>query len=149
MKVLLVASGGGHLQHLRWLAPWWRAHERAWVTFPGPDAADALVGEAVHRAFHPTNRHLLNAVRNLGLALRVMGRERPDLLVTTGAGVAVPFAWAAWLAGVPVIYVEVLDRGGEGSLSGRLVAPVAHAVVLQREDQRAAYPDGLLLGPLR
>ncbi len=149
MKVLLVASSGGHLQHLRWLESWWTQHERRWVTFPTPDALAALAGEDVVWAHHPTNRSLPNLLRNLLLAWRTTGAWHADLVVTTGAGVAVPFAWAAWLRGVPVVFIEVYDRGTTPTLTGRLLAPVVSAVVLQHEAQRVAYPSGVLLGPLR
>lgn len=149
MKLLLVASAGGHLQHLLWLRPWWSAHARTWVTFDGADARAALAGEVVDWAHHPTNRNLPNAVRNLALAARVVLRELPDLLVTTGAGVAVPFVLAARAAGVRTVFVEVQDRRDRPSLTGRLVAPWVDVVVLTDPAQAAAYPSGVLLGPMR
>ena len=42
---------------------------------------------------------------------------------TTGAGVAVPFAWVARLRGATVVYVESLARIDGPSLSYRLIAP--------------------------
>ena len=52
-------------------------------------------------------------------------------MVTTGAGLAVPFAYAARLAGVPVIWVEGLGRVTDVSLSARLVAPIASRLFVQ------------------
>jgi len=130
-SVLLVASSGGHLNQLWELREGWPRETRRWVTFPTPDALDLLADERFVPAHHPTNRHPLNLLRNAALALRLMRRERPSLLVTTGAGVAVPFAYTARLHGVPVIYVEGLGRVSNLSLSARLVAPVADRLFVQ------------------
>lgn len=149
MKVGLISSSGGHLTHLRWLEPWWREHERFWVSFQTPDAEAALAGERVVWAHHPSNRDLPNLGRNLGLAWRTLRRERPDLLVSTGAGVAVPFLGVGGALGIPCVYIEVYDRIDRPSLSGRLLRGWVDAVVIQWEAQRRAYPDGVLLGPMR
>ena len=97
MKVALVCSSGGHLAQLHRLRPWWSRHERLWITFDTPDAVALLADEPVVWANHPTTRNLPNALRNLVLAWRVLQRERPDVVVSDGAGVAFPFFLAAKL----------------------------------------------------
>lgn len=149
MKVLLVASSGGHLAHLDWLRPWWSLHARAWVTFDTPDARGRLAGEAVWWAVHPTQRSPVAAARNLALAWRVLRAEAPDVVVTTGAGVAVPFVVAARARGIPTVFVEVWDRMDGPSLTGRLLAPVVDAFVAQWPEQVPAGASAHLLGPLR
>lgn len=149
MRVGLVASSGGHLSQLHALAPGFAADERRWVTFDTPHARALLAGESVTFAHHPTNRNIGNLLRNLALAGRWMRREQPDLVVSTGAGVGVPFLWAARATGVRTVFVEVYDRIDAPSLTGRLVAPVVDLVVIQREVQRRLYPRGVLLGSAR
>ena len=149
MKVLLVASSGGHLTQLYWLEPWWREHERTWVTFDTPDARDRLEAERVWYAHHPTNRHLPNLLRNTRLAWRVLQREQPDLVVSNGAGVALPFLAIARLMDVPTIFCEVYDRIDRPSVTGRLVSRWVDTVVLQWPEQKRIYPDGIVLGPIR
>jgi UDP-N-acetylglucosamine:LPS N-acetylglucosamine transferase len=123
--VLLVCSSGGHLLQLVALADAWRDHTRTWVTFDKSDARSLLAEEEVVFAHGPTNRNIKNLIRNLWLARRVVRRVRPRVLITTGAGVAVPFAWMARLHGASVVYIESLTRISEPSLSCRLIAPVA------------------------
>ncbi len=149
MKLLLVASAGGHLQQLHWMRPFWEQHERVWVTFDTPETNALLAGETVVHAHHPTNRSLRALVVNLALARRVLREHRPTLVITTGAGVGVPFVWVAKARGIRSVFVEVYDRVGSPSLTGRLVAPFADVIVLQREEQRALYPNGRVLGPVR
>ena len=47
------------------------------------------------------------------------------MVLSTGAGVAVPFAWVARLRGASVVYVESLARIEGPSLTYRLIAPIA------------------------
>lgn len=129
--LLLVCSSGGHLLQLLQLRGAWEDFPRLWITFDKPDARSLLRDERVLTAHSPTNRNLLNLLRNLRLAVRVIRAERPAAIVTTGAGVAVPFAWVGRALGVPVVYVESLTRVDSPSLSGRLVAPVASRLYVQ------------------
>jgi UDP-N-acetylglucosamine:LPS N-acetylglucosamine transferase len=109
----------------------WGAFERVWVTFDKSDARSLLSDERVVYAHGPTNRHLGNLLRNLGLAMRVLRLARPSAVVTTGAGVAVPFALLAWARRVPVVYVESFTRIEELSLSGRMIRPIAQRLYVQ------------------
>ena len=146
MKVLLVCSSGGHLSQLLLLRPWWSLHERAWVTFATNDARSSLAQEEVTWAFHPTTRNLPNALRNLRLAFGLVRRFRPDLVVSTGAGVAFPFFVAAKLRGVRTAYVEVFDRIDHPTLTGALCYPLTDLFAIQWPEQAATYPDGEVVG---
>jgi beta-1,4-N-acetylglucosaminyltransferase len=146
MKVTLVCSSGGHLVQLHRLEPWWRHHRRTWVTFQTPDAVSLLDGELTEWAFHPTTRNLLNLMRNLGLAWRVLRRDRPDVVVSDGAGVAFPFFVVARILGIKTVYLEVYDRIDEPTLTGRLCYPLSDLFLLQWEEQRRSYPRGVVIG---
>jgi beta-1,4-N-acetylglucosaminyltransferase len=123
--LLLVCSSGGHLLQLHELRAAWEPFDRTWVTFDKSDARSMLRDERVIHAFGPTNRNVPNLLRNLRLAWTVIRRERPEAILTTGAGVAVPFAWVAKLHGIPVVYVESFTRIERLSLSARMISPVA------------------------
>jgi UDP-N-acetylglucosamine:LPS N-acetylglucosamine transferase len=149
MKIGLVCSAGGHLAPLWWMRSWWRSHDRFWVTERLPDAVATLAGERVYFAVGPTNRSGSAAVRNGVRALRTLTAERPDVLVSTGAGVALPWFGVGRLLGIPLVYVEVVDRVVSPSWTGRIVAPWCDAVVVQHAGQLAHYPNAILLGPVR
>jgi beta-1,4-N-acetylglucosaminyltransferase len=129
--LLLVCSSGGHLLQLVGLADAFAAFPRLWVTFDKPDARALLAGERVVHAFGPTNRNVPNLLRNLRLAAGLLRRERPRAIVSTGAGVAVPFAWIGRLRGIPVVYIESVTRITSLSLSGRMIKPIANDLFVQ------------------
>ncbi len=146
--VLLVGSAGGHLAQLVRLRPWWGDLTRTWVTFDKADARSLLADEAVIWAHHPTTRNIANLLRNTVLALRHVRRLRPDLVVSTGAAVAVPFFLVARLLGIATVYVEVFDRVDSPTLSGRLCRPIATRFCVQWPEQQPLYPGSVLIGPL-
>jgi UDP-N-acetylglucosamine:LPS N-acetylglucosamine transferase len=148
VKLLLVCSSGGHLLLLHQLRPWWEKHDRSWVTFEKTDATSLLDGERIDWAYHPTQRNVPNLFRNLRLAWRVLRRERPDVIVSTGAGVAFPFFVLAKPLGIKTVYVEAYERMDRASLTGRLCYPICDLMVIQWEEQRRFYPRGELVGAL-
>jgi hypothetical protein len=148
LRAMLVCSSGGHLLQLHRLEPWWEKVERVWVTFDKPDSRSLLVGEDVEWAYHPTTRSMVNLVRNLGLAWRLLRRYRPDIVVSTGAGVAFPFFVLARLLGIKTVYVEVYDRIDVPTLTGRLCYPLASRFLLQWEAQKRFYSGGKVIGRL-
>lgn len=145
---MLVASSGGHLLLLHQLQPWWGRYPHLWVTFDTSDGRSLLREERIVWAHHPTTRNVKNLVRNLFLAWRVVRSERPAIVVSTGAGVAVPFFLVAKLHGIPTVYIEALERIETRSLSGRLCAPMTDVFALQWEDQQRLYPRGHVIGSL-
>lgn len=131
VDLLLVCSSGGHLLQLHALADAWRPFVRLWVSFDKSDVRSLLRDEKVVFAYGPTNRSAKNLLKNLWLAFSVIRRTRPKVILTTGAGVAVPFSWIGRLAGARVVYVESLTRIESPSLSCRLIRPVADRVYVQ------------------
>lgn len=148
MRLLLVSSSGGHLTQLLRLEPWWSQHERHWVTFDTPDAVAKLEGEDVTWAHHPTTRNVGNLLRNTGLAWRLLRSYRPDLIVSTGAGVAVPFFWMHRAVRAATVYLEVYDRVDSTTLTGRLCHPATDLFLVQWPEQQRLYRSSVLLGGL-
>lgn len=146
LDVLMVCSSGGHLAQLAALDPWSRAHHRRWVSFDTPDAVSILRDEDVVWAHHPTTRSLRNLLRNTRLAWRELRRRPPDVVVSTGAGVAVPFFALARLLRIPTVYLEVYDRLDSATLTARLCRPFTQAMLVQWEEQRGLYRDADVVG---
>lgn len=148
MRLLLAASTGGHLSQLMALQPWWAKHERYWITFDKPDARSLLAGEQISWAHHPTTRNIPNLIRNFGVAWRALRRFRPDVVVSTGAAVAVPVFYLARLMGIRTVYIEVYDRIDSATLTGRLCRPVSDVFAVQWTEQLALYRGATVIGPL-
>lgn len=148
MKVCLVGSSGGHLTHLYMLKPFWQDKERIWVTFDKEDARSLLEGETVYPCYYPTNRSLKALIRNTRIAVKVLRKERPQLIISSGAAVAVPFFWLAKLYGAKTVYIEVFDRIDKPTVTGKMVYPVTDRFIVEWEEMKAVYPKAVNLGSI-
>jgi len=146
--LLLVCSAGGHLAQLMAVRSWWSRHDRRWVTADLPDVHARLQGEEVIFAHFPTTRNVLNLLRNFAVAFRVLRERRPDVIVSDGAGVAVPFFAIGKLIGIPTVYIEVIDRFDTRSLTGRMCARLTDDFCVQSDDQLNLYPRATVIGQL-
>lgn len=144
-KVCIVSSGGGHLTEVRALHPAYGAYEHFFVLniiIPLPEE------------LHGRTQFIRHSERdwkffvNLWEALRILVRERPGVILSTGAGPAVPFAIVGKLLGIPTVFVETVARVSSPSLTGRLMYRLADSFYYQWEPLRRYFPRGLYAGGL-
>lgn len=133
---------------LHMLKSWWGKYNRFWVAFKKEDAVSLLNGEEVYWAHYPTNRNIKNLIKNAFLAIKILLEEHPDIIISTGAGVAVPFFYIGKLLRAKLIYIEVYDRIDSPTLTGKIVYPIIDTFVLQWKEQKKFYPKGIVLGEL-
>ena len=107
MKICFVGSSGGHLAHLYMLKPFWKNKERFWVTFDKEDARSLLKDEKMYSVYYPSNRSIKALLINTWRALRILPKEKPDLIISSGAAPAIPFFWIGKLMGAKTVYIEV------------------------------------------
>ncbi|MCR5002443.1 MAG: UDP-N-acetylglucosamine--LPS N-acetylglucosamine transferase, partial [Lachnospiraceae bacterium] len=122
------------------LKPFWQDKERFWVTFDKEDARSLLKGEKMYTCYYPSNRSLKALMINTVRAFKVLKKERPDLIISCGAAVAVPFFYVGKLFGAKLIYIEVFDRIDSSTLTGRLVYPITDRFIVEWEEMKKVYP---------
>lgn len=147
-KICLVGSSGGHLTHLYMLKQFWKDEDRFWVTFNKEDAQSLLKGEKIYYCYYPTNRNIKNLIKNTFVAINVLMKEKPDILISSGAAVAVPFFYIAKLMRKKLIYIEVFDRIDKPTMTGKLVYPIVDVFVVQWEKMKKVYPKAINLGSI-
>jgi UDP-N-acetylglucosamine:LPS N-acetylglucosamine transferase len=124
VKICLVCSHGGHLTETLQLLEVLADHRLVFATYHSP--RDALV-QQMAPAYLTANlgtspRRMLVAAL---WAWRVLRSERPDVVVSLGAEIALPFLYLGKLMGAKTLYIESWCRVETLSLTGRLVYPVA------------------------
>ena len=130
-EVMAVSSGGGHWVELCRIAP---AFDGLDVVYVSTDpAADADLGPvAYHRIPNVTRKNPLGIFGLIRATARVVRRERPAVVITTGAAPGlVALALAKLLVGSRTVWIDSIAAGERMSLSGRLARPVADAWLTQ------------------
>ena len=136
----------GHLTHLYLLKKFWENEDRFWVTFDKTDAKSIWKEERFYPCYYPTNRNVKNTIKNTILAFKILRKEKPDLIISSGAAVAVPFFWLGKLFGAKTVYIEIFDRIDKPTLTGKLVYPVTDKFIVQWEELKKVYPKAINLG---
>lgn len=148
LKVCLVGSSGGHLTHLYMLKPFWQDKDRFWVTFDKEDARSLLEGEKMYPCYYPSNRSIKALIINTVKAIKIIPKERPDLIISSGAAPAIPFFYIGKLFGAKTIYIEVFDRIDAPTIAGKLCYPVTDKFIVQWEEMKQVYPKAINLGSI-
>ena len=115
------------------------------------DDTAILPRDMVSRTYFITRfkRDPVRIVLNVWEAFRILRKERPQVILSTGAGGVVPFAIVGRLLfRVRIIYVETLARPVAPSMTGRVMYYLAHRFFYQWETLRAYFPKGEYGGPL-
>lgn len=158
LRVCLAGSGGGHVRQLLDMEPAWSQHDSFFLS--EDTALSRSIGEKHRTLFVPhfalgqarlgaPIKMAAAAVRNFFASGRIILRERPQVLISTGAG-AVFFAlvWAR-LIGAKIVVIESFARFDKPSVFGRLSAPLAHCKVVQSEALAPYWPDAAIFDPLK
>ncbi len=140
LKIGLVTSRGGHLFQLYQLREWWQNYDRFWITGKGEDSSSLLQKEKVYYGFFPESRNVINAIRNTILGLKILVKEKPNLLVSCGAGIAPPIFLTGKLLKCKLVFIEPYDFIHHPSLSGRLLYPLVDVFLVQHQSQLQFFP---------
>ncbi len=149
MKLLLVCTNGGHFSTMMGLKKFWSDYSREWVTHVRADTEQLLGQEHVYWIERQDARDLRMAVINFFKALLILRRSRPDLLISTGAALAVPFVLASKLLGIKTVFVESISRSSDLSLTGKLVNYLADEFYVQWPECTKLYPKAQYKGVVK
>ncbi len=146
MKICLVASPGGHLTQLVYLEEAFKEHELFYATYLD------------ERTLRLPRAYLLRNVWKRPITLfsmplsvcRIFLKEKPDLIISTGAEIAIPFFLVARFFRIKTIFIETLTRISTRSITGSVLYPISTVFLVQSPNllsnygKKAAYWGSLL-----
>jgi UDP-N-acetylglucosamine:LPS N-acetylglucosamine transferase len=141
VKMLLAASAGGHLDELLGAEGGWRGHDVVFVT-TGRMVAERLrerCGVPVYVVGESNRQHPLKVFRVLASCIVIVLRERPDVVISTGAAHGCLLSLLGKLMGAKVVWIDSIANVERLSLSGRIVRPFADLVISQWPEVAATY----------
>ena len=150
VRVLAVASGGGHWIQLLRLSPAWEGFDCAYVTTHAGLERDLPSETEAARRFYvvpDANRsRKLHLVRQIAAVGWVVLRERPTVVFSTGASVGFFALLVAKLLGSRTVWLDSIANADELSLSGKRAGRFADLWLTQWPDL-AKVPAGSKNGP--
>ena len=148
-KICFISSAGGHLEQLRQLDKIRERYDYYWV-LPRNKSTKKIVGK----------KYLINDFpRNMGKIVFFSGLfwtaiqqlivfviQRPDFVITTGAGVAYPTCMFAHICGKKLIYIESFARMKSLNVTGQKLYPYADLFVVQWKELLKLVPKAVYRG---
>jgi len=124
-RVLAISSGGGHWIQLQRLRPAFEEFDVAYASV-FPDYADDVPGARYYQVTDATRRNAVKLVVLVPQLIGILLRERPDVVITTGAlpGLAA-LAVAKYLIGARTVWIDSIANCERLSSSGKQARFVA------------------------
>ena len=145
VKYCLACSVGGHLRELMQLEEFYKDKNHFFLTFKRPNSLQLSITDKVYFVIDP-KRNPFKFLINLIQSAKVFFKERPDAVITTGAGVAFPISLLARIFGKKVVYIESFCRIDSPSWSGRFFYPIASLFLVQWPKQKKFFKKSKYFG---
>jgi UDP-N-acetylglucosamine:LPS N-acetylglucosamine transferase len=138
-KMCLAVSAGGHASQLLKLEPCWEGRECFSVTTSRAVEEQLARFGRVYVVSESNRTRPLTTLRVLVSCVRIILRERPDFVISTGAAVGCIAGFVAKLVGAKIIWVDSIANVDKLSLSARLIRPFADLILTQWPDVALKY----------
>jgi len=141
LRICLVASSGGHLTELLTLSDSWDGCETFCVTTV-PIVHDKLkkLGD-VYVVGECNRQHPVLVLRVLLRCIKVVFRERPNVIISTGAAVGCIMCFLGKLLRAKIIWLDSITNVNKMSLSGKMVRCIADLQLVQWPELSEQYKD--------
>ena len=146
MKICLVCSHGGHLTEMLYLVEAFEGNEIFFITYDNPRTRNLKYRKYLLPNFGEKPLELL---KNLPKIIGMLVKEKPDVLVSNGAEIAIPFFYLGKLLRKKTIFIECYTRICNPTITGKMVYPISDLFLvlwpelLEKYGKRAQYWGGL------
>lgn len=141
LRVCLAASTGGHLTQLLRVEESWKGYDTFCVTSKDVAVARLEKHGKVYVVGDCNREHPFQAFAVLFRCMKVIFRERPDVVISTGAAPGVICCFLAKLIGAKVTWLDSIANTEKLSMSGRMIRPFADLILSQWPDVAQKYPN--------
>lgn len=146
-KVCLICSVGGHFKQLLKISPAWEDFDYYYVLMDKPIINSFILKEKVYIITNPERNPFL-FVKNMIESLIIFLKTMPDVVISTGAGMAIAFCYIAKLFGKKIVFIEEWCLLSRPSITGRLIYPISDLFIIQRDHFKKFYPKSVFGGEL-
>lgn len=148
IKICFTASSGGHLEELACLSEIETDYDSFLVTESG-SFNELKFGQNTYYVKQINRKEFNFIIKFLVLFIRaitIINKEKPHVIISTGALATYPFCLVGKILGKKIIYVESFARVDNPSLTGKLVYKFADLFIVQWEELLKYYPKAVYTG---
>lgn len=127
MKICLVCSDGGHLTQMLQLMDVLGRHKTFFITYKS-SRTRSLNNKYLFDNF---SENPLKLFLSLPKISKILIKEKPDIIVSTGAEIAIPVFYIAKLLRIKTIFIESWSRVNTPSITGKIIYPIADVFLVQ------------------
>lgn len=147
-KVCFIASTGGHFEQLMMLRPLMDKYESFIVT---EKTGYAVINDNkkiyyLSQVNRQEKTFLFKMVLNFIKSLNLFIKERPDVVISTGALATIPMCIFAKIFKKKIIFIESFAKVNSPTLTGKFVYKFADQFYVQWEQMKEYYPNAIFKG---
>ena len=148
LKICFVSSSGGHWEELMCLKKIMNKYKSFFVTEKGGQKNDSSLKNiyGVRKIDRKEKLFIFNFLVLFFKSLKIFLKEKPDVVITTGALVSYPICLIAKIFRKKIVYIESFARVNSRSLTGRLMYPISDLFLVLWEEMLKFYPNAKYVG---
>ena len=145
-NVGIISSCGGHLTEIRTLRSIYSRYNYFYVL----NHKAILANDMQQKTYFITHSERdWKFFVNLWEAFKILRKEKPKVLISTGAGLIIPFTLVGkYFFGIKTIYIETLASVEKPSLSGKVMYYLSDYFYYQWPSLKKHFPKGECIGML-
>jgi beta-1,4-N-acetylglucosaminyltransferase len=146
-KILIAASAGGHLTESLQLSSIWKNKNHFFISDKRINAISLSKKEKVYFIL-PARRSYPKFIVSFLQSLYIILKERPSVIISTGAEIGYPSLLIGHYLGIKTIYIETLARINSPSLCGELSYGKVDHFYVQWKSSLKFFPKAKYVGSL-
>ncbi|MGL5021065.1 MAG: PssD/Cps14F family polysaccharide biosynthesis glycosyltransferase [Mycoplasmatales bacterium] len=149
-KILFVASAGGHFSELMQMKKTMNIHDSIIVTegvsssINNKDINYFLKYGTRSRIF----KYIFIFIYNFFLTIKILFKEKPDCIISTGAHSCVSFFILGKLFKCKLVYIESFAKVNRPSLTYKIIHNFCDVIYVQHKEMLEVYKDAIYIGGL-
>lgn len=145
-KICLASASGGHFEQLNRLKPLFNDYEGFVVTEKTKFSTNA--NYYVSQTGFGDPGWILDSIKLFNEVHKICKKEKPDVVITTGTYIALPFMFYCKLHRKKLIYIETFARVTDTTKAGRMMYKFADLFIYQWPELKKYYPNGVYGGSI-
>lgn len=147
-KVCLISSSGGHYEQILMLKKLNEFFEVFIVTEKTKYNFNEKNIYLIHQVNRKENLFLLKMIANFFKSFLIYLKEKPDVIISTGALSVIPMFLIGKVMKKKLIFIESFAKTSTPTKTGKLLYRFVDLFIVQWDEMKVVYPKAIVLGTI-